>query len=344
MIENKLPQISIIVPIYNVEAYLDNCITSIINQTFTDLEIILVNDGSTDNSGKICDYYANKDSRIMVIHQTNRGLSEARNIGIRIAKGTYISFIDGDDYIHPQMLEIQHYFLSQSHDSSFSIIREIITYNKVQQIFNEFNVNTASTYILTKDELMKCLYGNSPNIYTGFLANVVHCKLYKSSIIKETFFQNFKISEDTEYNSRLYLKCTNAIFIDLPMYYYIQRETSLSYQPLSSINHINRINMYYKCLCNTPSNQIAYRALVLERTYKFMLNIRYHNRHNPHILKDIALIISPILKKTISELLHNSHISLSKKIGLPIFIKAPFLYTSFIWLSEQISKIKKHVQ
>ena len=88
-----MPQISVIVPIYNVESYLNNCITSIINQTFKDLEIILIDDGSTDNSSKICDNYANNDTRIIVIHKKNEGLSKARNTGIKIAKGKYISFI-----------------------------------------------------------------------------------------------------------------------------------------------------------------------------------------------------------------------------------------------------------
>lgn len=95
--------ISVIVPIFNVEAYLRPCIESILASTYTTLQIILVNDGSTDHSGEICDEYTRKDTRIEVIHQKNAGLSPARNSGMKAAKGKYISFIDGDDYIHPQM-------------------------------------------------------------------------------------------------------------------------------------------------------------------------------------------------------------------------------------------------
>lgn len=97
-----MPTISIIVPVYNVEAYLCRCIDSILAQTFTDFELILVDDGSPDNCSSICDEYAKKDSRIVVVHKENGGLSDARNTGLDIAKGEYIGFVDSDDFIHPQ--------------------------------------------------------------------------------------------------------------------------------------------------------------------------------------------------------------------------------------------------
>ena len=99
-------KISIIIPVYNVEKYLRRCLNSIINQTYKDIEIILVDDGSTDNSGKICDEYKEKDNRIVVIHKENGGLSDARNAGIDIAKGKYIGFIDSDDFADIRMYEI----------------------------------------------------------------------------------------------------------------------------------------------------------------------------------------------------------------------------------------------
>ena len=98
--------VSIIVPVYNVEKYLERCIDSLVNQTLKDIEIILVDDGSTDDSGNICDKYAKKDKRIKVIHKENGGLSDARNIGLSIANGRYLQFVDSDDFIHKQMIEI----------------------------------------------------------------------------------------------------------------------------------------------------------------------------------------------------------------------------------------------
>ena len=98
-----MPEISIIVPVYKVEKYLDTCVRSILAQTFTDFELILVDDGSPDQCGALCDAYAVEDSRIVVIHKENGGLSSARNAGIEAARGTYIGFVDSDDYIAPDM-------------------------------------------------------------------------------------------------------------------------------------------------------------------------------------------------------------------------------------------------
>lgn len=103
-----MPEISVIVPVYNTEKYLDRCIRSIINQTFSDFELILVDDGSKDNSGFICDEWEKKDSRIKVIHQKNAGAGAARNAGLRVAKGEYIGFVDSDDWIEPQMYEVMY--------------------------------------------------------------------------------------------------------------------------------------------------------------------------------------------------------------------------------------------
>ena len=98
-------KISVIVPVYNTEKYLNRCIDSILAQTFTDFELLLIDDGSTDSSGKICDDYAAKDSRVKVLHKENGGVSRARNLGIDNAQGEYLSFIDSDDYIRPEMYE-----------------------------------------------------------------------------------------------------------------------------------------------------------------------------------------------------------------------------------------------
>ena len=102
---NKYPLLSIIVPIYNIAAYLEKCIESIQNQSYCNIEIILVNDGSTDDSGRICDEYAKGDRRICVIHKENEGLVKARKTGVRVAKGEYVSFVDGDDWIDLDMYE-----------------------------------------------------------------------------------------------------------------------------------------------------------------------------------------------------------------------------------------------
>ena len=101
-----MPIVSVIVPVFNVEKYLDKCIESLIKQKLKDIEIILVDDGSTDLSGKICDEWKTRDSRIQVIHKKNGGLSDARNVGVELAKGKYIGFVDSDDYVSDDMFQI----------------------------------------------------------------------------------------------------------------------------------------------------------------------------------------------------------------------------------------------
>lgn len=173
--------ISVIVPIFNVEAYLRPCIESILASTYTTLQIILVNDGSTDHSGEICDEYTRKDTRIEVIHQKNAGLSPARNSGMKAAKGKYISFIDGDDYIHPQMYEVLLEALQEG-NYSFSMILGKQVYD------NDKSYSIPSAYtksILTQEIMIKSLF-NHIHPQQGIKevqAQVVWNKLYKRELL-----------------------------------------------------------------------------------------------------------------------------------------------------------------
>lgn len=155
--------ISVIVPIYNVEEYLPACIESILNQTYKDFEILLIDDGSTDNSGKICDKYAGKDKRCIVIHQQNKGLSGARNTGLDNVKGEYISFIDGDDYIHPQMFEIL-YKEIEKENYDFAMISHKKVFNKLEQnkdIGSDINIINLNRNILISGLYNKTSFSES---------------------------------------------------------------------------------------------------------------------------------------------------------------------------------------
>ena len=205
--------ISVIVPIFNVEAYLRPCIESILASTYTTLQIILVNDGSTDHSGEICDEYTRKDTRIEVIHQKNAGLSPARNSGMKAAKGKYISFIDGDDYIHPQMYEVLLEALQEG-NYSFSMILGKQVYD------NDKSYSIPSAYtksILTQEIMIKSLF-NHIHPQQGIKevqAQVVWNKLYKRELLDNEFFQETG-TEDTEFNCRIYQKSCQAVIIDRP--------------------------------------------------------------------------------------------------------------------------------
>ena len=222
--------ISVIVPIFNVEAYLRPCIESILASTYTTLQIILVNDGSTDHSGEICDEYTRKDTRIEVIHQKNAGLSPARNSGMKAAKGKYISFIDGDDYIHPQMYEVLLEALQEG-NYSFSMILGKQVYD------NDKSYSIPSAYtksILTQEIMIKSLF-NHIHPQQGIKevqAQVVWNKLYKRELLDNEFFQETG-TEDTEFNCRIYQKSCQAVIIDIPMYYWVQHALPASGTPYS---------------------------------------------------------------------------------------------------------------
>lgn len=182
--ENKRPTISIIVPVYNVEEYLPYCIRGIQNQTFTDFECILIDDGSTDNSEKICDNICKEDHRFMVIHQENQGYQTARNTGLHKATGSYISFVDADDFIHPQMIEILYQALSKDSSCSFSMAYGEKVYNHA---IETRRIENPTTRIIHQAEMIKNLFGG---ISLPF--QVVWNKLYTKKNITKHFLSKHR--------------------------------------------------------------------------------------------------------------------------------------------------------
>lgn len=322
--------ISVIVPIYNVEEYLPACIESILNQTYKDLEILLIDDGSTDNSGRISDKYAKQDNRCIVIHQQNKGVSETRNTGLNLAKGEYISFIDGDDYIHPQMLEILYNEIRKG-DFDFSMIlhKAVWKYNKPQDIIYD-----KTSKLLLQEHLMQSLFNQVPS-ELGLQEidfQVVWNKLYKSEIIGNNRFLKTG-TEDTEFNNRIYLKCNKAILVYATTYYWFQRNSSITHQAINP-NYIDRANSYYICWQEMPTTREDYRGFCLEKLYKITINIRYYA--NKSIYKNKANNLALyLINKTQLHFWRNSYIKLYMKVILFIFYKIPILYNLFMWLAEK---------
>ena len=214
------PLVSIIVPIYKVEPYLRRCLDSIVNQTYTNLEIILVDDGSPDGCPQICDEYAAKDKRIVVIHKENGGLSDARNAGLDICKGEYISFVDSDDWVANVYIEI----LSKSITESKADIA-ICNFIKTSQNYdlNIFNYQESQATILQPNQAIAKLWqsGEDAIFVTAW------GKLFKTELYKAIRFPKGKIHED-EYTSYKVLHAAKTIsFIDIPLYNYFQRQDSI---------------------------------------------------------------------------------------------------------------------
>lgn len=209
--------ISVIVPIYNVEKYLQKCVDSIINQTYKNLEIILVDDGSPDNCPKMCDDYAEKDSRIKVVHKENGGLSDARNVGMEVATGEYVSFIDSDDYIS---LDFYETLLETIVDNDSDIVECGVVKFYENEKFDKYNDDLKVTNYDTVDAL-DGLISESP-----FKQHVWN-KLYKSSVALDIPYAVGKLNEDEFWTYQIFGKAKKVTRIYKTMYYYFQRGSSI---------------------------------------------------------------------------------------------------------------------
>lgn len=219
-----MPLISVIIPVYNVEKYLNQCINSVLNQGVKDIEIILINDGSTDNSGKICDEYAIKDNRIKVIHKENGGLSDARNSGINLAKGKYLLFLDSDDY-----------WMEDSLFKIYDIAKKDtdIVFLTAAKFFDKSNIIEDTFECLDKDKIKN----KTKEQVFNYLAQtdkfpVSACtKLIKRDLIVENqlFFEKGLLSEDIDWSTRLLLKANTFDVCDVDFYVYRkQRDESIT--------------------------------------------------------------------------------------------------------------------
>jgi glycosyltransferase involved in cell wall biosynthesis len=208
-------KISVIVPIYNVEEYLKRCINSICGQSYVNLEIILVNDGSTDTCPGICDEYRKKDSRVRVINKQNGGLSDARNIGLEYATGDYISFVDSDDYIAKNMLEI--------------LVNTCITENceiavcGVVRKYSDREISTSSDLVEVLDNKTAFEYLIKGKYFHDYAWN----KLYKSELFRDIRYPVGKIYEDVFTTYKVFARANKVGYIDQPLYYYVQRDGSI---------------------------------------------------------------------------------------------------------------------
>lgn len=207
--ENK---ISVIVSVYNIEKYISKAVESICAQTYKNLEIILVDDGSTDSSGKICDEFSDKDTRIKVIHKKNGGLSSARNEGIQIAKGEYIAFVDGDDWIDETMYEdMLGAMLSAEADLAICNYKEV-SQNSIR------DTSTNKTTVFEGREVLKVFIEEDE---TYQIQNAAWNKLYKRSLMGELRFPEGKLFEDIVYTTKLLAKSKRSVYLDTAYYNYI---------------------------------------------------------------------------------------------------------------------------
>lgn len=212
------PLISILIPVYNVEQFLCRCLESVINQTYHNLEIILIDDGSTDESGKICDCYAAKDARIRVIHQSNAGIGYVRNRSIQTASGEMVMFVDSDDYIPSNAVQLL-YDRMQNDGSDLAVGKYVDVYE--DGTINEDASKWMHDCVYTSTQALELL-GNDDHIPVGILA-----KLYKKTLFDGIVYPSLSCGEDLWVFPLLIAKCEKISAVEQSVYFYYQRSTSV---------------------------------------------------------------------------------------------------------------------
>lgn len=216
------PKISVIIPVYNAEKYLDQCLQSVLNQSFTDFELLLINDGSKDRSGEICEAYATKDSRIQVFHQENKGVSAARNVGLDHAKGEWITFVDSDDYV------TEEYYKNLTANINGKADLIIGGFKKVNEKLEEKKEGLK----LEKKVISGKNHNDVLKLYPIFNFAYPFAKLFKTEIIRKNkvkFPINIKMYEDSIFILKYINHCNEIILTDSQDYFYVEVKSSLSH-------------------------------------------------------------------------------------------------------------------
>lgn len=293
--------ISVIIPVYNVEQYLSKCLDSVVNQTYKNLEVILVDDGSTDNSGKICDEFALKDNRIIVIHKSNGGLSSARNEGLKFAKGQYVGFVDSDDYIEIGMYE--------------KLLEVSLKYGSDVVCSNYYRVTNNKIYYkkILKGKNILAEISNNKGLEMGFDNLPFHAcdKLFERSLFNNLSFPEGQLFEDISTISKIFMEAKKIVIYDKPLYYY--NMMNLSSLTKQSFN-IRKLD-YFKATGNileyaiSNKNFSLAKAIKRERAYHISGFLRQMIESNFNDEKIINIYIKELRKNIFLHLLSKHKLS-----------------------------------
>lgn len=309
--------ISIIVPVYNVDKYIENCIQSIINQTYKNLEIILIDDGSTDKSGAICDKYSKIDNRIKVIHKINGGLSEARNVGLDIARGDYIGFVDSDDYIHPQMYELLYKNLIGT-SADISIIKHI----RKEEELGLGDINSKKLY--SNLEAIENILKKDSGIF------IASCnKLYKKEIFNGLRFTIGKIYEDFIIAPFVLYKAKKIVYTPVNLYFYRRTENSITTANFSikNLDIIFASNNFLKFMYSINHYDLDkaiywYIDTLFKYYYRAKKELNFSDRELKYIRKEFMQVFNIIFK--------SRAFTFKEKILWIIFIFNPNIYELYL--------------
>ncbi|TPV33373.1 glycosyltransferase [Paucihalobacter ruber] len=263
--------ISIIVPVYNVDNFIERCILSLIHQTYQHLEIILINDGSTDNSGSLCDKYAKIDQRIQVFHISNGGSSIARNYGLKVCKGDYIGFVDSDDWIDPKMFEL---LLKYGVNQSLKVI-ECSSIDSNNYTDNHLNHNLKKAIIEDKNTFLERVISHK--------RFAVWRRLYHRSVLTNRFFIEHILHQDVYYTIDVLTSVNEIGFIDSPLYIYNVENRNSVIRSEYSLKKLNSINAAYYVLEQTKPYHVRIQNAAKKYLFNF-LNSHYNSLFDHHEL------------------------------------------------------------
>lgn len=324
--------ISVIVPAYNVASYLPRCLDSILAQTYKNLEIILVDDGSSDETPLICDEYAKKDNRIIVIHQKNSGVSVARNAALNIAKGDYIGCVDSDDFIEPNMYEIM-LNACVEHDAPLASC----AYVQIGKGALEWNF-TNEVKLLDQNELLKAYISDGDEYRIN---HSVWSKLIRKDLIGELRFPAGKNSEDISFTGNILSKADKCVYIDMPLYNYIvDRDDSImniktefgKRRLEEEIPFLNKqIDLYNELGLNEIADFALYHLCKRKLSYFYDFKVRKMKAAANEISKSIKAD-----KNNINRVYEGENIKTGDCVRMKLFLFSPNLYYFIVYLYEKI--------
>ena len=256
--------ISIIIPIYNVEQYLSKCVDSVLSQSYKDMEIILVDDGSTDNCPSICDEYSRKDNRITVIHKQNGGLSDARNVGKKIAHGEWIFFLDADDWIEQNSIDTLY---RCANENDCDIVQGNFYYTYSDHLLCRYESSQEHlNHFLSRSEAIKELIINER------IKNFAWGKLYRTSIVKMFDFPLGKFFEDSYWQHLIFHQINKYGIVDVPLYFYRQRMDSISGKPTDRYDDLIE---GYRCRLEFIEKHYPQYEDLMRRMYQKIYELKY---------------------------------------------------------------------
>ncbi len=325
-------KVSVIIPVYNVEAYLPRCMESVLGQTLRELEIILVDDGSTDGSGALCDAYGKQDGRIRVIHKENGGLSDARNAGLEIASGDYIGYVDSDDWVERTMFER---LLDCCTESGADVA--VCRYTEEYEGYGLHNTNNSpaedlhnsntipipfrSPEILSRDRAL-WIYLTDPEGYSIY--NSVWSKLFKASLVQDMRFFTGHNSEDIPYTTEAFCRMEKAVYLDEALYHYVVgRAGGIMHKDAGRLfrDEIPHWRWHSACIRRYGMEELA--KLSEYQYYKRMLayDLRLSGEDRMR-LEDLLLSEEDRIREIYSE----AFVKKSDRMRMKLFLRSPGLY------------------